>query len=419
MTISLAEALTTASRPLASPPPELKRPRVKYQDGEVSEVVTGDVPVAHTQSEYRDRIRDSCEVDIPEHSELELVEAWHNTNAWHRKEQGDTATTVSAWRYHFRVVRKEMPAETRLPLTEIREYIRLQSDIPKVYPLRSETAEIVALADLQIGKRDERGGTAQLEDRFYMAMEEVVTRIKASKPDEIVLAELGDGCEGFHNVATQAQSNDRNHIAQLDLHSTFLTHAAVELSRLAGKLTVVGVSSNHMEVRNDSGKAVGGPDNDYGLLTLSQLKRAFALNPLAFRHVEFAWPGEWDVSKVLNVAGHNVLFTHGHYARGQGAANSVPGWLEKQFASSADAHAAQYIFTGHYHHLRIQQVIGGRWWFQAPAMDNGSAWLKRVNGQGSSDAGILTVHLSRAGWSHAEILGNANHLTRPSHSLVA
>ena len=406
MTLSLADALTTAVRPLAAPPEALRHPRVKFSAGEVSEVITGDVPVARTQDEYRDRIRESCEVDIPADSELELVEAWHNTNAWHREQAGDTATTKSAWRYHFRVVRKEMPVAARLPLTEIHEYVSRITMEHKVFPVRTETAEVVCLADAQIGKRDERGGTPDLERRFYGAMEEVLDRIRESKPDEIVLAELGDGCENFQNVASQAHTNDRNLIAQLDLHATFLTYAAVELSKLAGKLTVVGVPSNHMEMRNGSGKAIGGPDNDYGLLTLSQLKRAFGLNPSAFRHVEFAWPSEFDVSKVLNVAGHNVMFTHGHYARGAGAANSVPGWLEKQFAASTEAHAAEYIFTGHYHHLRIQQVIGGRWWFQAPALDNGSAWLKRVNGEGASDAGILTVRLTRQGWDGAEILGN-------------
>ena len=161
-----------------------------------------------------------------------------------------------------------------------------------------------------------------------------------------------------------------------------------------------------MEVRV-GGKAVGGPENDYGLLTLSQLKRAFALNPKAFGHVEFAWPGEHEVSKVLNIAGTNVMFTHGHYSRGAGAADGIPKWLEHQFAADAEYHAARIVVTGHFHHLRIQQIIGGRWWLQCPALDNGSSWLKRINGQGDSDAGILVVRIDRHGWSHQEVLGYA------------
>lgn len=412
--MSLANAITENLRPLADVPPTLRRPSVKYKDGSPEYIVTGDVPQANTQAEYVDAVRSSCEVSIPADKELELVEAWHNTNAWARDTMEQTkAVTRAAWRYRFKVVDKPGVAEDRLPLAEIRSYVRSRRTTPPVRSAVAESAEIVNLADLQIGKRDIRGGTAELEDRFYGGMEEVIQRIKASKPTEIVLAELGDGCEGFQNTPVQAQTNDRNHIAQLDLHATFLTFAAVELSRLAPKLTVVGVPSNHMEVR-ENGKAVGGPDNDYGLLTLSQLKRSFGLNPKAFGHVQFAWPDEYEVSKVLNVAGINTMFTHGHYARGAGAADSVPKWLEKQFAAESEAHKAEVIFTGHYHHFRIQQIIGGRWWIQAPALDNGSAWLRRVNGQGTSDAGILTVRMTPAGWGNIQVLGNRT----PSRGLL-
>lgn len=404
--MSLANAIMEARRPLADVPPTLRSPSVKYKDGAPEYIVTGDVPEASTQEQYLDAVRASCEVTIPAGKELALVEAWHNTNAWARDSSDEEkAYTRPAWRYRFQVIDKPQASEERLPLAEILSYVRSRRTTPPVRTALAESAEIVNLADLQIGKRDIRGGTAELEERFYGAMGEVIQRIKGSKPTEIVLAELGDGCEGFQNTPQQAHTNDRNIIAQLDLHATFLTYAAVELSKLAPKLTVVGVPSNHMEVR-ENGKAVGGPDNDYGLLTLSQLKRAFSLNPKSFGHVEFAWPGEFEVSKVLNVAGVNTMFTHGHFARGAGGADSVPKWLEKQFAAESDAHKAQVVFTGHYHHLRIQQIIGGRWWLQAPAMDNGSAWLRRINGQGTSDAGILTVHMTPAGWSNAQILGN-------------
>ena len=404
---SLADAVNSpALTPLAPMPATLRAPHVKYKDGKPSEVATGDVPMATTQDEYADRVRESCGVSIPAGYRLELVEAWHNESAWQRASVNqELATTGPVWRYRFKVVAVPLTAEERLPLAEVRTYVKSRRTKPRPAVAGTQHAEIVCLADLQIGKRDERGGTPELEDRFYGAMDQVIARVKRSKPSEIVLAELGDGCENFQNTAQQAHTNDRNLIAQLDLHAAFLTYAATELAPLSPKLTVVGVPSNHAEVR-ENGKAVGGPDNDYGLLTLSQLKRAFALNPKAFGHVDFAWPSEHEVSKILNVAGINTLFTHGHYARGAGAADSVPKWLNGQFASNAEAHAAQLIFTGHFHHLRIQQIIGGRWWFQAPTLDNGSAWLKRISGEGSSDAGILTVNVSRDGWSNAEILGN-------------
>ena len=404
--MSLAEAVNTVQRTLAKAPPALRQPRVTYKDGVPSEIVTPDVGKATTQQDYRDVVTKTCEVAIPDGYELQLVEAWHNTSAWGRDAPGDDSYSRAVWRYHFKVVRTAVEVGERRTITELQTYIKSRRSKPSTTSKPTELGEVVCLADLQIGKVDERGGTAQLEDRFYGGMGEVIQRLKGSKPTEIVLAELGDGCENFQNQPDQAFSNDRNLIAQLDLHATFLTYAATELAKLAPKLTVVGVPSNHMDVRVN-GKAVGGPTNDYGLLTLSQLKRAFALNPRSFGHVEFAWPGPHEVSKVLNVAGTNVMFTHGHYTRGAGAADGVPKWLEHQFAADAEYHSARVIFTGHYHHLRIQQIIGGRWWLQAPALDNGSSWLKRVNGQGDSDAGILVTRITPAGWSSQEILGSA------------
>jgi hypothetical protein len=379
---------------------------VTYKDGVPDEIVTPDVGKATTQQDYLDVVTKTCEVPIPHGCELQLIQAWHNTNAWGRLDGDEHATTRAVWRYHFKVVPVPVATAERTVITELSAYIKSRRSKPRERPQTVEMAEVVKLADLQIGKVDQRGGTAQLEDRFYGGMEEVLARVKASKPSEIVLAELGDGCENFQNQPDQAFSNDRGLIAQLDLHATFLTYAAVELAKLSPKLTVVGVPSNHMDIRV-GGKAVGGPENDYGLLTLSQLKRAFALNPKSFGHVEFAWPDPFDVSVVRNIAGHNTMFTHGHYTRGAGAADGVPKWLEHQFAANAEYHSARLVFTGHYHHYRVQQIIGGRWWIQAPALDNGSSWLKRINGQGDSDAGILVTRITPAGWSHAEILGSA------------
>lgn len=402
--MSLIDALNTVSEPLAPVPAALRRPSVKYRDGVVDEIVTGPVTKATTQDQYKDRIRKSCEVEVPEGYELQLVEAWHNTSAWTRTTmEQELAVSKPTWRYHFKVVPLPVAAGRWEIPRSLASYVKTRRTTFKTRGIQLPHTEVVNLADMQIGKVDERGGTEEFLKRFFDCMAQVVERIKASKPSLIVLAELGDGCENFQNVKTQAFTNDRNLIEQLDLHAMCLTYAATELAKLTPRLIVVGVPSNHMEVRED-GKPVGGPDNDYGLLALSQLKRAFALNPKAFGHVEFAWPEEHEVSIVLNLCGVNVMFTHGHYSRGAGAADGVPKWLANQFAAEAKWHAARIIFTGHFHHLRIQQIIGGRWWLQGPALDNGSSWLKRVNGQGGSDAGILVVRIDALGWSRPEVM---------------
>ena len=123
--MSLADALNTASTPLASPPPALRTPRVVYDAGKPKEVVTGDVAKATTQAEYRDRIRVSCEVDIPEGCELQLVEAWHNTSAWTRASVAqELAVSAPTWRYHFKVVPSVSPLDQRTVVTELAKYVR-------------------------------------------------------------------------------------------------------------------------------------------------------------------------------------------------------------------------------------------------------------------------------------------------------
>lgn len=405
--MNLNDLLNSEPAPLNPVPPALKRPRVTFsKDGIPETIVTGDAPEAHTQEEYLDIVRSQCKVEIPSTHELVLVEFWYNESAWTRKDADqELAVTRPVGRYRFKVERKSK-LEERKSLAEMDAWILEQDPRQWYYRHVGEHAEIVALADLQIGKVDERGGTEELQKRFYLAIEQVALRIVQSQPRTIVIGELGDGCENFENTPTQAHTNDRNLVAQLDLHQEFLFHAIRTLAPLAPEVIVVGVPSNHMEVRKD-GKAVGGPDNDYGLLSLSSLKRSFSLNPEAFGHVQFFWPDPHEVSIVLPVAGKNVGFTHGHYTKGAGAADNVPKWLANQFAARiSHMDEADIIITGHFHHLRLMQIIGGRWWFQGPALDNGSAWLKRINGQGSSDAGILCLRIDPTGWSDIQILGN-------------
>lgn len=264
-----------------------------------------------------------------------------------------------------------------------------------------KTAAVLSIADLQIGKTDRWGGTKETQEAFYAGVELMKDYIKRNKPDMICLAELGDGAENFQNTPSQAQTNDLQLIEQLDLHTELLTYAAVELSKLTKNMVVAGVPSNHMEVR-ENGKAVGGPHNDYGLLSLSNVRRIMAHNPKAFGHVQFAWPEDHEVSMTLDLAGYPVGFAHGHYARGN--ADGIEKWLTGQFAGNHPLQPAKIVNTGHFHHLRIQNIIGGRWWIGHPTLDRGSSWLERATGVGNSQNGIVAYTVQSSGWSNFELL---------------
>lgn len=310
---------------------------------------------------------------------------------------------VQYW-YKFKFVERALELNADRPsLLELFGWVRKQPRRTRSISGRHGGTAVLNIADLQLGKFDRHGGTEETVKGFYEGVELMKAYIRQNGCDKAVLTELGDGVENFQNTASQAQTNDRQLIEQLDLHTELLTYAAVQISKEVTDLTVVGVPSNHMEVRED-GKAVGGVHNDYGLLSLSSVKRALKLNPEAFGHVSFAWPVDHEISLTIDVNGVPVGFAHGHYSRGAGAADGVPKWLTGQFAGNHPLQPAHIIVTAHFHHLRMQNLIGGRWWFQAPTLDRGSSWLEHSNGEGNSQNGILAFTVRDGSWTNLELL---------------
>ena len=322
-----------------------------------------------------------------------------------------TGGGITQWWYKFKFVERPVDLSIeRESLADLRAWVREQKPVEplKLQHFTTGGTAVLNIADLQLGKTDRHGGSAETVRGFYEAVRLMKDYIVRHGCRRAVLTELGDGVENFQNTKTQAQTNDRQLIEQLDLHTEMLTYAVVEIAKMVDHLTVVGVPSNHMEVRED-GKAVGGVHNDYGLLSLSNVKRAVKLNPESFGHVDFVWPADHEVSLTIDVNGVPVGFAHGHYARGAGAANNVEKWLLGQFAGNHPLQPAHIIVTAHFHHLRAQNIIGGRWWFQAPTLDRGSSWLEHATGQGSSQNGVLVFRIEdgAASWSDLELLRTA------------
>lgn len=348
-----------------------------------------------SDADYRKIIHESTGYAVPEGTRVELAGMTLQTGH-----------SVTQYWYKFKFVPEPVCLEDveRASLSELRSWVKYQR--PSTTRRTGGCTAVLNIADLQYGKTDRHGGTEETRRGFFLAVEQMVDYIRRHNVSSVVLTELGDGIENFQNTPTQAQTNDRSLIEQLDGHTELITHAVVTIAREVEKLTVVGVPSNHMEVRED-GKAVGGPHNDYGLLSLSNVKRIVDHNPEAFGHVKFAWPTDHEVSLTLNVNGTNVGFAHGHYSRGSGAADGVPKWLNGQFAGNHPLQPADIIVTAHFHHLRVQNIIGGRWWLQCPTLDRGSSWLERSTGEGNSQNGVLAF-ITRGGiWTDLELLRTA------------
>lgn len=387
--MSLADAINDAthSEPRRGPVAEID---FEKQTGTV--VRTAPIP---SDADYRKIIQESTGYAVPEDMRVELAGMTLQTGG----------SVLQYW-YKFKFVPQPVALEDveRSSLADLRKWVKSTTISPD--RRKGGKAAVLNIADLQLGKTDRRGGTEETVKGFMLAVEEMVKYVRRHGVTEAVLTELGDGIENFQNTPTQAQTNDRSLIEQLDLHTELIAHAVVTLARELENLTVAGVPSNHCEVRED-GKAVGGPHNDYGLLSLSNVKRIVAHNPEAFGHVAFAWPADHEVSLTLPLGGTNVGLAHGHYARGAGAADGVPKWLNGQFAGNHPLQPADIVVTAHFHHLRVQNIIGGRWWFQAPTLDRGSSWLERSTGEGGSQNGILAFTVADGTWRDLELLRTA------------
>jgi hypothetical protein len=355
---------------------------------------TAEMPLTQpiASEDYRKAVEEATGYPVPEGQDVVLERM-----TLHQAPHG-----VQYW-YKFKFVERSLTLNDSSRLLELFEWAKTQTPRPKRKVKPESEMAVLNIADLQIGKSDRHGGTDETVKGFYEGVELMKDYLSRHKLKRACLTELGDGAENFQNTPTQAQTNDRQLIEQLDLHTDLITYAAAEIAKVTDELIVVGVPSNHMEVRED-GKAVGGVHNDYGLLSLSNVKRAFKLNPKAFGHVQFAWPDEHEVSLTLDLAGVPVGFAHGHYSRGAGAADGVPKWLTGQFAGNHPLQPAHIIVTAHFHHLRMQNLIGGRWWMQAPTMDRGSSWLEHSNGEGNSQNGILAFTVREGSWSNLELL---------------
>jgi len=394
--VALHETLSDLATPLA-PKEEVK---VSYRDGIPDFIDVPSAPEASTPAEFNAIVAD-LGVPIPEGYELQLVEARKNMAAWTRDTVGqDNAVTRPNWTYRFKVVQKT----NLLGADEVQALYRQIASIKPRKAAEKPTdgsCYVIALADFQVGKGSNgAGGTEALVERFERQLSQMVTDYKASGATSILIADLGDNaCENEQNSSSQLGTNDLQFIDQLRVWNRIFLQVIVACAKVCNDVKVAAVASNHGQHRHN-GKPVGDAHNDYGLLALSNMQDALALNPKAFGHVKFAYPETHKETLTIEVAGTNIGLAHGHQS---GSPDKIPDFIGKQIAGRQPLQYADMILTGHFHHLRVQNIIGNRWWMQAPANDAGSVWFTNRSGEFSSP-GILTFTVLDGVWSNLKVV---------------
>lgn len=260
---------------------------------------------------------------------------------------------------------------------------------------------VVCLSDFQVGKTDYRGGTPELVARVHCVLQRIAEDLAGrGGVEELVVADCGDVCEGFWNVASQAQTNDLSLTDQIRTAQRLLAEAIRLFAPLCRRLLFVSVPSNHCQVRVKAGKGMraNAPDDDFGLLIADTLQ-AICEGRDGLEHVEFARPEKWEEALTVTTAdGTGVGFCHGHTA---GSEANVPRWFaEMAFGHRSGLHDARVLVHGHWHHAKFLTVGDGREVVGCPTMDSGSSWFANVSGQSEEPAvltfGVVAGHVE--GW---------------------
>ena len=266
-------------------------------------------------------------------------------------------------------------------------------------PVASPSTLVVVLSDLQIGKTDRGGGTAETARLARSAVAQIAA-YAAGRYRKVILVDCGDSTEGFSNTVSQAQTNDLPLTYQIRTAQALLADTLRALAPTAPEVTYVAVPSNHCQVRAGIGRGnrASYPGDDYGLLIADNIREILTGRP-GYEHVQFEAPEKRLESLTVRAADGTVMgVTHGHAA---GSKARVAEWFRGQaFGCVAGMQHARVLLHGHWHSFSVQTVGDSRQVICAPTADPGSSWFQNASGESSLPA-LLTFELgggTSSGW---------------------
>lgn len=278
-------------------------------------------------------------------------------------------------------------------------YAAAEASTPRPRPSAATRGTVIIYADPQIGKTGRRGGTKELIERSTIIRAKLDAHLATKDLTRILLADVGDGIEGFESGGNPMFTNDLSLAQQLDTYGTEL-FKFVNTAHKHAPVTVAGVPSNHAAWRNGK-QNLGRPGDDLGLLMHTQVRYRTEDRGM---DVEWVRPGVYDESVAVDILGTRVGLVHGNqFPPGQGVS-----WWEKQTFGAQAAATADVLVHGHYHTFssnvagRNPHTGRQRWCLGAPTLDNGSDWFRQVQGR-DSDPGLLVFDITENGFDLASL----------------
>ena len=290
--------------------------------------------------------------------------------------------------YKFRFRKKNVVADLPLLYSQVKKTKKIT---PK--PVVSDKVFIVLWSDLQVGKVDHRGGLPEFLERVEDKKQALIAKVKEVKPEKIIFCDVGDTIENFSNAANlmQLQTNSLSLMGQVDLATTLAWDVLKDLCKFA-PIFYLSVGSNHCQWRV-SKQRVGNTLDDWGIhigRTLARLAGEVGLP------IQFFEPQSNDESLAYDIFGdsfHILGLWHGHQSS---RPDQVPTWWRQQAFGKQPVHAATIGVSGHFHHLRVQELGStprgtSRFWIQAATLDNGSGWFRTTAGEDSQPGLVCFV----------------------------
>lgn len=266
---------------------------------------------------------------------------------------------------------------------------------PKRAKLSDSTrATVVVFADPQIGKTGRRGGTPELIARIAEKRAALEPLLEMRNPSRLLLADAGDGFEGFESGGNPMFTNDLSLAQQMDAYGVEL-YKFIELMYKFGPVDVSAVPSNHTAWRNGK-QQLGNPQDDLGLFVHRQVQKITQAQSL---DVTWHYPAPYDESVAVDVNGTRVGLVHGN----QFNPGQAVSWWEKQTFGAQAVASADILIHGHYHSFSANvagrnRVTGRQQWaLGAPTLDNGSDWFRQTAGR-DSDPGLLVFDVDANGF---------------------
>ncbi|MFC8037836.1 hypothetical protein ACFUOZ_00585 [Paenarthrobacter sp. NPDC057355] len=324
--------------------------------------------------------------------EFSIVNDTVRCGTWQQSKalEDGTRDVVNLYSYRAQFTRKQAAQNIDLPAL----YAASKQATPKPLQNGSDRATIIVWADPQIGKTGSRGGTKELIARSVVIREKLDALLAEREPDQIMIADAGDGIEGFESGGNPMFTNDLSLSAQLDTYGTELFEY-INLAHYHAPVTVAGIPSNHAAWRNGK-QQLGKPGDDLGLFMHKQVAKVTDAKNMA---VKWTKPAEYDESVAVDFYGTKIGLVHGNQF---GPGQAVTWWQKQAFGAQAAA-TADILVHGHYHSFSAS-VAGRnpatgrqRYCLGAPTLDNGSDWFRQTQGR-DSDPGLLVFDITPEGF---------------------